>query len=63
MKSHVVEGLTEQHPGSDPKKWTHRKGTAIVDYYGDDRKADIHWFQEEHVGKCSFKIKEWLDDD
>lgn len=57
----VAEGLTEQHGGT-PEKWQHCKGFGTVDFYGEDRAAEVHWFQEETVGKTNFKIKRWLDE-
>lgn len=56
----VVEGLVEQL-GGKPERWQHCKGIGTIDFYGEDREADVHWFQEESVGKHKFKIKEWLD--
>lgn len=53
-------GLSEQI-GGKPENWQHWKGDGVVDYYGEDRKADIHWFEEESVGRHKFKVKEWQD--
>lgn len=52
----VAEGLSEQL-GGKAEKWQHCKGDGIIDYYGEHRKTEIHWFQEETVGKEKFKIK------
>lgn len=57
----VGEGLTEQFGGS-VSKWQHCKGHGIIDYYGDNRPAEVHWFQEETVGKVKFKVKRWEDE-
>ena len=57
----VVEGLSEQY-GGNPENWKHCKGYGILDYYGEYRKAEVHWFQEESVGKVKFKVKEWKDE-
>lgn len=54
-------GLSEQIGGT-PSKWQHCKGKGVVDYHGEERQAEVHWFQEETVGKHKFKIKKWLDD-
>lgn len=59
LNSEVSAGLSEQIGGS-PEKWQHCKGHGIIDYYGEDRPAEVHWFQEETVGKVKFKIKRWL---
>lgn len=56
----VAEGLTKEF-GGDPEKWQHAKGIGVLDYHGDELKAEVHWFQEESVGKVKFKVKEWLE--
>lgn len=56
----VAEGLSEQI-GGKPENWQHCKGIGTIDDDGEDRDAEVHWFQEETVGKHRFKIKEWLD--
>lgn len=57
----VAEGLSEQLGGS-PEKWQHCKGDGVLDYHGEERAAEVHWFQEETVGKAKFKVKEWKDE-
>ena len=56
----VAHGLSEQI-GGKPENWQHCKGFGIIDYYGEHREAEVHWFQEATVGKHKFKIKEWID--
>lgn len=56
----VAEGLTESF-GGNVNKWQHAKGTGVLNYHGEERKAEVHWFQEETVGKVKFKVKEWLE--
>lgn len=58
----VAEGLTNEF-GGNPDDWQHAKGIGTIDYYGEHIKAEVHWFQEETVGKVKFKVKEWLDED
>lgn len=58
----VAEGLSEQI-GGKPENWQHCKGNGILDYYGEERPAEVHWFQEETVGKVKFKVKRWNDED
>lgn len=60
LANDVAEGLSEQI-GGEPDKWQHCKGVGTIDYYGEDRDAEVHWFQEETVGKHKFKIKKWED--
>ena len=57
----VGEGLAEQLGGS-PDKWQHVKGHGMIDYYGEERPAEVHWFQEESVGKVKFRVKRWEDE-
>lgn len=54
----VAEGLTEQY-GGQIGNWQHVKGHGIIDYYGDEIGAEIHWFQEDSVGRVKFKVKRW----
>lgn len=60
LYTEVAEGLSEQL-GGDPNEWQHCKGIGIIDFYGEDREAEVHWFQEKTVGKHKFKIKKWLE--
>lgn len=62
LKNEVAYGL-EKQIGGKASNWQHAKGNGIIDYYGEERKAEVHWFQEETVGKHKFKIKRWLDDE
>ncbi|PWL49152.1 MAG: hypothetical protein DBY39_01730 [Clostridiales bacterium] len=57
----VAEGLAEQE-GGKPENWQHCKGDGVIDYYGEERAAEVHWFQEETVGKLKFRIKRWKDE-
>lgn len=52
----VAEGLTEQYGGS-ADEWRHAKGHGIIDYYGEEIGAEIHWFEEPTVGRVKFKVK------
>ena|GEM_PF-1190463 len=56
----VSEGLSDQI-GGNSENWQHCKGEAVIDYNGKGRKADVHWFQENSVGKHKFIIKEWFE--
>ncbi|MBQ6250178.1 phage portal protein [Ruminococcus sp.] len=47
--------------GGKAKDWQHTKGTGTVDYYGEGRKAELHWAQCEGIGKHDFFIKRWLE--
>ena len=47
--------------GGKPENWQHAKGIGKIDYYGEERKANIHWVQCERYGKHEFFVKEWLE--
>jgi hypothetical protein len=57
----VSEGLTKEF-GGNAENWQHVKGIGILVDFGEERKAEIHWFQEEKIGRVKFKVKEWLDE-
>ena len=59
----VAEGLTAEF-GGNISKWQHAKGNGILldDMTGEEYPAEVHWFQEESVGKVKFKVKRWLDE-
>ncbi len=59
----VAEGLTAEFGGT-VLKWQHAKGNGILvdDLTGEEYPAEVHWFQEESVGKVKFKVKRWLDE-
>ena len=61
LKVEVREGLGAEFK-NDPLDWQHCKGNCIINYHGEERPAEVHWFQAEKVGKCKFKIKRWLDE-
>lgn len=62
LREEVADGLAKEF-GGKPEKWQHAKGKGVIDYNGEEIKAEVHWFQEETVGKVKFKVKEWLEDE
>lgn len=60
LDKEVAEGLANQI-GGKAENWQHAKGHSIIDYHGEERPAEVHWFQEKSVGKHKFKIKRWED--
>lgn len=60
LYTETVEGLVQQYGGA-PEKWQHCKGIGALDVDGEEVHAEVHWFQEESVGKIKFKVKRWLD--
>ena len=60
LREAVVEGLSVEF-GGRPENWQHAKGIGALDADGEEVLAEIHWFQEETVGRVKFKVKEWLE--
>ena len=56
----VAEGLTQEF-GGQADNWQHVKGFGVLDDNGENARAEVHWFQEESVGRVKFKLKEWLE--
>ena len=56
LEAATVEGLCREF-GGNPSNWSHRKGEGYLDIDGEEVKAEVHWFQEETVGKVKFKVK------
>lgn len=48
--------------GGKVEDWQHVKGFGLVDYYGEEREAELHWSQCDGFGKHDFFIKRWLDE-
>ena len=63
LKDEVIEGLTKEFEKlvKDPNTWQHAKGFGVLDVYGDEIGAEVHWFQADGVGRVKFKIKRWLE--
>lgn len=62
LNPEVVEGLCQEYGGT-PESWQHAKATAELTDGEEVRKAEIHWFQAEGIGKVKFKVKRWIDED
>lgn len=60
LNMEVMIGLSEQL-GGEPTEWQHCKGIGTLDFYGEERDAEVHWFQEPSAGKHKFRVKNWLD--
>ena len=37
--------------------WQKKKGYGYVDYQDESYKADLHWYEEPHVGRTPMKVK------
>ena len=51
-----------QKYGGNVEDWQHVKGFAIIDYYNEERSAEIHWSRCEGIGNIDRFIKRWLDE-
>lgn len=59
-----IERLLREYPKQNGDKtsnkdWQKMKGIAIIDI-GNGKKAEVHWYQCNDIGKIEFKIKRWL---
>lgn len=59
LKLEVKEGLTSRYGGKEDD-WQHVKGFGVLNCYGENRSAEVHWFQCTGVGRVEFKLKRWL---
>lgn len=57
----VAEGLSKEF-GGEIAKWQHAKGIGTLDTPDGYRKAEVHWFENESVGKIKHKVKWWIDE-
>lgn len=48
--------------GGSISDWQHVKGFAVILYYDEERKAEIHWSRCEGIGNVDRFIKRWLDE-
>ena len=49
--------------GGKEEDWQHVKGKGYIDYYGEERLAEIHWSRCEGIGDVDRFLKRWLDED
>jgi len=57
----IAESLSKDFGGA-VEKWNHVRGEGVVDYHSTPRKAEIHWFENEDVGRYRMKVKVWFDE-
>lgn len=62
----IVDVLVSKY-GGNPEEWQKKKGIGYVDIDGESYKAEVHWYEEQTIGRVEFKIKsrngEWIIDD
>ena len=60
LEEATIDGLNREFK-INSTKWKHRKGIANVTDGSEEYVAEVHWFEEDSVGKAKFKIKRWID--
>lgn len=64
----AIDWLVSKY-GGNPEEWQKVKGFGYVyDEYGEERKVELHWYENPECGKVEMKIKErngelYIDDD
>lgn len=51
-----IDRLVQEY-GGDPKRWSKVKGIGTLDVDGEYLQAELHWYEEPHIGKVDFKLK------
>lgn len=53
----VANVIAKEHKGK-PEDWSHKCGFAkVIDQNGNQRNAEIHWFEHDTIGQYGFKVK------
>ena len=47
--------------GGSPDDWQHAKGIGMVDFYGEEIMAELHWVQCDGIGRFEFFVKRWFE--
>lgn len=47
--------------GGSPDAWQHAKGIGMVDFYGEEIMAELHWVQCDGIGRFEFFVKRWFE--
>ena len=45
--------------GGKPSEWRKERGTGYVDDLGMSRKCELHWYEEDSVGRVKMKVKKF----
>jgi hypothetical protein len=57
-----IRSLDKLRKKYGPGTWRKLKGRARVRLsHGDERQAEVHWYEAHGIGKKEFKIKRFLD--
>ncbi len=47
---------------TDATDWTKKKGIGtVIDKNGNERQAELHWYECQGMGKMEFKVKAWKE--
>ncbi|MEA4972931.1 MAG: minor capsid protein [Candidatus Metalachnospira sp.] len=57
----VAEYLSKQY-GGRIEDWQHTRGEGFVEVNGEQRRAELHWFENKDVGRIKMKVKRWIDE-
>ena len=59
-KLRVAEFLAKDYNNS-LEGWMHTRGEGFVDFEGVPKRAELHWFEHEEVGRIQMKVKRWFE--
>ncbi len=57
----VAGGLSQKF-GGKTEDWQHTRGEGVVVFEGENRRAELHWFENADVGRVKMKVKRWFDE-
>lgn len=52
-------GSCKRMGGGQRDKWSKRRGTTRIDDLGMSRPCEVHWHEEESVGRVEMKVKKY----
>lgn len=55
----LAESLAKDYNNS-PDDWSHSRGEGFVDFETESKRAELHWFEHEEVGRILMKVKRWF---
>lgn len=59
----VKAGTIAKQYGGKPKDWSHKTGnTTVTAKDGTQRKAEVHWFENDEIGQCGWKVKHYIEE-
>ena len=59
----VKAGAIAKQYGGNPQDWTHKTGTTVVTTKDDtEMKAEVHWFENDDIGQCGWKLESFIEE-